>query len=253
MSKAMTTANAKLVAKTEIPSAGRQRLSREQSREQTRQRLLEASHAVFVQKGFTLASVEDITAAAGYTRGAFYSNFGDKTELFFELLRRESADIDLEFHRLFQSPVIDPTALMEKISGYYSTLYRDDMCSQLWMEAKIVAMRDEKFRATLSIFLRERHQQIAEFVEIFARLTNTPSIAPAHQIAIGLMALCEGVCFAHRCDPERINDKTAEAVLSLFLKATIAMPHASAAMAAAVAPASAKKAKAPAVAKKKTK
>ena len=229
----MTTANAKLVAKTEVPSAGRQRLSREQSREQTRQRLLEASHAVFVQKGFTLASVEDITAAAGYTRGAFYSNFSDKTELFFELLRRESADIDLEFHRMFQAPAIDPAELMEKISGYYSTLYRDDMCSQLWMEAKIVAMRDEKFRAKLSIFLRERHEQIAEFVEIFARLTNTPSIAPAHQIAIGLMALCEGVCFAHRCDPDRIDDKTAEAVMSLFLKATIAMPQASVALPAA--------------------
>ncbi|EJL92149.1 transcriptional regulator [Herbaspirillum sp. CF444] len=232
MSKATTPANAKPVAQAASSSAGplplasRQRLSREQSREQTRQRLLEASHAMFIQKGFTLASVEDIAAAAGYTRGAFYSNFSDKIELFFELLRRESAEIDLEFHRMFQAPVIDPVELQEKIVGYYSTLYRDDMCSQLWMEAKIVAMRDEKFRATLSIFLRERHEQIAEFVEAFARLRGVPSIAPAHQIAIGLMALCEGVCFAHRCDPERIDDKTAEAVLSLFLKATTAMPQA---------------------------
>lgn len=232
----MTPASAKQVVKTVSPSesgrddqavatsSGRQRLSREQSREQTRQRLLEASHAMFVQKGFTLASVEDIAAAAGYTRGAFYSNFSDKTELFFELLRRESAEIDLEFHRMFQAPMMDPVELQEKIVGYYSTLYRDDMCSQLWMEAKIVAMRDEKFRATLSIFLRERHVQIAEFVEAFARLTGVPSVAPAHQIAIGLMALCEGVCFAHRCDPERIDDNTAEAVLSLFLKAAIALP-----------------------------
>jgi AcrR family transcriptional regulator len=202
----------------------RQRLSREQSREQTRERLLEASHTVFIQRGFALASVEDIAAAAGYSRGAFYSNFNDKTELFFELLRRESAEIDLEFHRMLREPLANAVELQEKIAGYYSTMYRDDMCSQLWMEAKIVAVRDDKFRAMLSIFLEERHKQIAEFVETFARLTDTQPAAPAHHIAIGLMALCEGVCFAHRCDPQRIDDKTAEAVLSWFLKATLAMP-----------------------------
>lgn len=233
MSKAIPPANAKTAAKVAAQpasqSAGRQRLSREQSREQTRERLLEASHVMFIQKGFTLASVEDIAAVAGYTRGAFYSNFSDKTELFFELLRRESGEIDLEFHRMLQAPMVDPVELQEKIAGYYSTLYRDDMCSQLWMEAKIVAMRDEKFRAVLSIFLRERHEQIAAFVEIFASLTGVPAVAPAHQIAIGLMALCEGVCFAHRCDPQRIDDQTAEAVLSLFLKAVMGMPPAPAA------------------------
>jgi AcrR family transcriptional regulator len=207
----------------------RQRLSREQSREQTRERLLEASHEVFIQKGFALASVEDIAAAAGYTRGAFYSNFDDKTELFFELLRRESAEMDLEFHRMLQEPVLDPLALQNKIAAYYSTLYRDDMCSQMWMEAKIVAVRDEKFRAQLSVFLKERHEQIAEFVVMFSSLTNSAPAAPPHEIAVGLMALCEGVCFAHRCDPVRIDDKTAEAVLSLFLKAVIKMPEAGAA------------------------
>lgn len=203
----------------------RQRLSREQSREQTRERLLEASHAVFMQKGFTLASVEDITAAAGYSRGAFYSNFDDKTELFFELLRRESAGIDQEFHRLLQAPMADPVELQNQIAANYSQLYRDDRCSLLWMEARVVAVRDEKFRAKLSVFLEERYQQIAEFVEMFAKLTNTPPAAPPHEIAIGLMALCEGVSFAHRCDPERVNGKTAESVLAWFLKASIAMPE----------------------------
>lgn len=203
----------------------RQRLNREQSREQTRERLLEASHAVFVQKGYVLASVEDIAAAAGYTRGAFYSNFGDKTELFFELLRRESKEMDLEFHRLLQAPLSDAAELREKIAAYYSTLYRDNMCSLLWMEAKIVAVRDEKFRAILNIFLEERHKQIAAFVETFSTMTRTSPAAPPSEIAIGLMALCEGVSFAHHCDPQRVDGKTAEAVLSWFLKASIAMPQ----------------------------
>ena len=66
----------------------RQRLTREQSKDQTRQRLLDAAQAIFMKKGFVAASVEDIAEAAGYTRGAFYSNFRSKPELFLELLRR---------------------------------------------------------------------------------------------------------------------------------------------------------------------
>jgi AcrR family transcriptional regulator len=202
----------------------RQRLSREQSREQTRERLLDAAHAVFTQKGLALTSVEDISGAAGYSRGAFYSNFEDKTELFFELLRREDENIDQDFHRLLSGPVTDPAALQEQVASYYAGLFRGDKCSLLWMEARIVALRDEKFRAQFNGFLEERYLQIAKFVEIYSALTGTTPAAPPREIAIGLMALCEGVSFSHRCAPDMVDDKTAESVLSWFLKAAIAVP-----------------------------
>lgn len=215
----------------------RQRLSREQSREQTRERLLDSAHAVFMQKGFPLASVEDISAAAGYSRGAFYSNFEDKTQLFFELLRREGDSIDQEFHRMLSGPVKDPLALREEVAAQYSQLYQGDKCSLLWMEARIVALRDEKFRIELNRFLEERYGQIAGFVEAYSRLTGTAPAAPPREIAIGLMALCEGVSFSHRCAPDMVDGKTAESVLSWFLKASIAMPEAAPAPAAKKAPA----------------
>lgn len=203
----------------------RQRLSREQSREQTRERLLDSAHAVFMQKGFPLASVEDISAAAGYSRGAFYSNFEDKTQLFFELLRREGESIDQEFRRLLSGPVVDAAALREEVAAQYSQLYQGDKCSLLWMEARIVALRDEKFRVELNVFLEERYRQIAEFVEAYSHLTGTAPAAPPREIAIGLMALCEGVSFSHRCAPDMVDGKTAESVLSWFLKASIDVPE----------------------------
>lgn len=202
----------------------RQRLSREQSREQTRERLLDAAHAVFTQKGFPLASVEDISAAAGYSRGAFYSNFDDKTQLFFELLRREGESVDQQFQRVLGAPVGDAAALREEVAAQYAQLYQGDKCSLLWMEARIVALRDEKFRLELNRFLEERYRQIAGFVEMFSQLTGTPPAAPPREIAIGLMALCEGVSFSHRCAPGMVDGKTAESVLSWFLKASIAVP-----------------------------
>ena len=53
----------------------RKRLTREESKEQTRLRLLDAAQTIFMKKGYVATSVEDIAEAAGYTRGAFYSNF----------------------------------------------------------------------------------------------------------------------------------------------------------------------------------
>lgn len=56
---------------------------------ETRARLLDAAIEVFAEAGLQGASVETICARAGFTRGAFYSNFSSKEELFLELLERE--------------------------------------------------------------------------------------------------------------------------------------------------------------------
>src|SRR5213592_1312033 len=51
------------------------RLTRAQQREQTREALLDAAARVFVERGFLGSSVEAISTEAGFSRGAFYSNF----------------------------------------------------------------------------------------------------------------------------------------------------------------------------------
>jgi AcrR family transcriptional regulator len=54
-------------------------------RVRTRANLLEAAFAVFAAKGFGRVSIEEVCEAAGYSRGAFYSNFDSLDELFFAL------------------------------------------------------------------------------------------------------------------------------------------------------------------------
>ena len=61
------------------------RLTREQSRAQTRERLLASAALVFAREGYAGASVDRIAEEAGYSKGALYSNFASKDELFFEL------------------------------------------------------------------------------------------------------------------------------------------------------------------------
>ena len=58
------------------------------SRDETRSRLLDAAIVVIERRGIASASVEEITEEAGFSRGAFYSNFEDKDALVLALLER---------------------------------------------------------------------------------------------------------------------------------------------------------------------
>src|SRR6202521_6258109 len=65
------------------------RMTREQSKANTRERLLGAARSVFASSGFHGASVEEIASKAGFSTGALYSNFDGKEDLFLELMELE--------------------------------------------------------------------------------------------------------------------------------------------------------------------
>lgn len=59
-------------------------------RANTRTRLLDAAIDVFAEKGLGATTVDDLTAAAGFTRGAFYSNFSTKEDVFYAAFERQT-------------------------------------------------------------------------------------------------------------------------------------------------------------------
>ena len=62
---------------------GRQRRVK---RDEVRRRLLDAAYRVFAISGYEGASLERVADAAGFSKGAVYSNFANKDELFYELI-----------------------------------------------------------------------------------------------------------------------------------------------------------------------
>ena len=74
----------------------------QQRTEQTRRKLLEAGLRIFVRDGFEAARIEDIAAAAGHTRGAFYANFDTNEDLFLVLLEQQSVKRVAELHKLIE-------------------------------------------------------------------------------------------------------------------------------------------------------
>lgn len=68
------------------------------TRDDTREKLFEAAAEVFEERGIGAASIETIAAAAGFTRGAFYSNFDSKDDLIVAMLE-DHVERSLQHHR----------------------------------------------------------------------------------------------------------------------------------------------------------
>ncbi len=66
------------------------RLTREESRQRTRAAILDAAEAAFSSRGYRASSLDEIALAAGFTKGAVYSNFASKPALFLALLDRRA-------------------------------------------------------------------------------------------------------------------------------------------------------------------
>ena len=77
----------------------RKRLTRVERRERTREELIAAADDLFTARGFHATSVDEIALEAGYTKGAVYSNFESKEDLFFAVYERRAKRVLAEYER----------------------------------------------------------------------------------------------------------------------------------------------------------
>jgi len=103
-----------------------------------------------------------------------------------------------------------------RVVQYYSQIYRENKCFLLWIEAKLHASRDSEFRARFNAFMRELRQTTTDYISAFSERVGTPLPMPADQLALGLIALCDGMQFFYSSDPQTVPDALAEAVLAGF-------------------------------------
>ncbi len=117
-----------------------QRMSRAESQARTRQLLLKSAEEVFAKRGFTAATIEEISEAAGFSRGAFYANFADKSEIFLAIVEARQ---EQDFGELAER--IEATADEDMLDVMYEWFSRTLVHSPLWRavnEFKL-AVRDQ--------------------------------------------------------------------------------------------------------------
>lgn len=146
------------------------------SRENTRARLLTAASEVFAESGFDGASVEAICERAGFTRGAFYSNFASKEELFFELMRQVS-DAKLERVstrvRELESEGIPALTPAELVLRVLDIEHEERLDVVLMSEIRTNAMRDGRLAQA---FLEWEEAMLQRVAQIIADLARTYSL-----------------------------------------------------------------------------
>ena len=172
------------------------------TRDDTCEKLFEAAARVFEEQGIGGASIEAIAAAAGFTRGAFYSNFKSKDELIIAMLEDHVAqtvrrNLDLLAAHGTPEDFIDALKTMDR--SRHDPLGRSPL---LHMEMILFVARAEKRRPELAKRLRARRKLVAEIVETTAKNSGqTRPLNPAWAGAI-LLALEDGFRLHRLIDPE---------------------------------------------------
>lgn len=182
------------------------RLTRAESQAQTRRALLAAAGEIFVERGFAGTSVEAIAERAGYTRGAFYSNFASKEELFAEVLQ---STVYAAYRRMEERQLASegplPTARESARELARIQAHPDGKWMfRLWLELLLQAGRDERMRELAVEFWRGNRALLAELVERrFGESGRTPPLDPG-LMASALIAMDIGLAIQHYVDPDAV-------------------------------------------------
>ncbi|MFF2512770.1 TetR/AcrR family transcriptional regulator [Streptomyces sp. NPDC058086] len=156
----------------------------------TRARLLESAERVIVEHGYAQTTIEDLCAAAGYTRGAFYSNFSGKDDLVLALFDRHSADRLDQLERL-----LDGSGAVSA-EGVARALLEVDALERNWillfLEFRIHAARDPRLGAKLDEHDRAVRDALAELLQRCCPGVAR-GVAPVGGVAATLLAIREGI------------------------------------------------------------
>jgi len=187
-----------------VSERSKTRLTRGERQAQTRADLLEAAAPLFVERGFEGASIEAITEEAGYTRGAFYSNFGSKAELFAELLQERAY---AAYRGIAAAAAAGERPSFRETGERLAGIQADGegrWLFRLWLELLAHAGRDDSFRKLAGGFWSATRYMSAKGInDAFEEAGQKPPASPDH-LATAMIALDIGLALQHFVDPEAV-------------------------------------------------
>lgn len=191
-----------------------ERWTKERRTEHTRQILLDAAEEVFARKGLTGAALEEIADAAGFTRGAIYSQFGAKEKLFLAVVDRQRqrfldgfAEVMMSFHRLSD---VDIDELAERWRQLSSGADR----AVLGHELTLFLMRNPDARERVAEQRLDIIRSLGEFIsKNVARIGGTLTIE-AEMLARVILAANDGITLDSHLDGEDLYRPYLQLVMS---------------------------------------
>src|ERR1700726_2402153 len=201
-------------------TGGRQptaRMTREQSKANTRERLLAAARSEFARSGFHGASVDEIASRAGFSTGALYSNFDGKEDLFLVLMERE---IDVHAREISEA-VAERASVAERATGgarqWMTMIEREPELLLLLMEFWAYGVRDAQVRPKVAARFAQVRELLTKLIADGVREFDLELELPPEQLAVAIDALADGIARQKLADPDAVPDELMGKVLAILL------------------------------------
>jgi AcrR family transcriptional regulator len=194
-------------------------LTPERRRAMTRRHLLDAAAIVFTRNGFHGSTLDEVAATAGFTKGAVYSNFKSKDDLFLALL-----DDRIERQFAVATEVLDsgPHDTADQLPRVRELMrsgafFWDDAWNTLYLEFVLYSRRNPEAAAKLAASSQRTRAFVTDMVgtEYAAAATAGPKYPIDHLAEISL-ALFNGLAIDRMIDPASVTDETLDTVLSFL-------------------------------------
>ncbi|MCZ4327300.1 TetR/AcrR family transcriptional regulator [Brachybacterium paraconglomeratum] len=201
-------------------------------KENTRAKLVRASLDIFVEKGIDGATVDDLVKAAGFTRGAFYSSFSSKEEVFIALFDEVTAELMAIANSSVESAVADVEA-----DESCSILETDDAQVMLavfegirpfgrqwyllYSDAIARSLRDEALRAELAEQRERMRNQIGALLTTRLEASGERALLPVEDLAQLLMGIFIDLLVREQLEGRDVTQLAATTILGT-LRAFIA-------------------------------
>ena len=194
----------------------RKRLTREESRAQTRATLIAVGRRHFLRYGLGGAVAEKIAEDAGYSRGALYSNFDGKEELFVAVIQEEQARHLNVFRSLLKEEPSSKKRL-KKMRNTIADLMTDHDWIVLRAEFEVGALRSERIRKS---FVEVHRQQLRDGGDLIRDLVKAPEISsklkPDDFITV-IINLAHGLALTQRILGAELSQKNTQRLIQLLI------------------------------------
>jgi AcrR family transcriptional regulator len=198
------------------------RMSRAERREQTRQELISAAEACFVSRGFHASSVDEVAERAGYTKGAVYSNFTAKEDLFFAVYERRVEQVLTEVAPGLRQLGAE-RAFDELAAGAMHRRDPDDGWRAVFFEFWAHVVRHPELRERFAAIHARFLEPLADAVQQLAedRGLTLPSDVTASQVAAAWNAMEVGLNLERLTQPQTVDRALARRMGRLLLDAVL--------------------------------
>jgi AcrR family transcriptional regulator len=188
---------------------------------ETRTRLLEAAARVYARRGFGGATLDEVAAEAGFTKGAVYAHFGSKENLLLALMEEHLAGQVAEQVALFDRGQITWERPLAGSARWMERLEENPDPFRLFVELWVYAQRDERLRRRLADGLDTLRGTFARFAAASAADAGVePPPHATEQFANVVVALGVGLPMLRLIDPEAVPASLLGTVLSVLIRAT---------------------------------